>query len=366
MNIISHNFSPLASARMEFRDAADNSPALIWMAGEDGLCNWFNRGWLEFTGRSMAQEIGNGWAEGIYPQDIELSVVQYLKHFKAHESFLLEYRLRRSDGQYRWILDSGSPVFDPKGTFLGYNGVCFDIHERKESENAHNEKLHNLWELEKKRVRNKENQHLEILNALALEKDDATGFHIVRTQAYVRALANRLKLSGHYLDQLSERDIDNLFRAAPLHDIGKMAIPDYILKKSGKLTEEEWSVMQTHARVGEDILNTALKFDDDADDDDVLHTAIEIAGGHHEKWDGTGYPRGLKGLDIPLPARIMALADVYDALVSERVYKSGWSHEDAVKEIVSKRGIHFDPLVVDALIEEQSNFQEIAKKYLDN
>ncbi|MEI8117896.1 MAG: diguanylate cyclase [Methylophilaceae bacterium] len=133
MNNKSNNFPP--SGRIEFCDVADNSPALIWMAGKDGLCNWFNRGWFEFTGRTMEQEIGNGWSEGVHPQDFQRCVDQYLKHFNARDEFLLEYRLRRSDGQYRWILDSGTPVFDPTGLFLGYNGVCFDINERKETEN---------------------------------------------------------------------------------------------------------------------------------------------------------------------------------------------------------------------------------------
>ena len=135
MNLLSKNFRPLVDGRIGFRNVADNSPALIWVAGTDGLCNWFNRGWLEFTGHTMAQELGNGWTEGVHPQDFQPCVDQYLKHFKAHEEFLIEYRLRRSDGQYRWVLDSGTPVFDADSKFLGYNGVCFDIHERKESDN---------------------------------------------------------------------------------------------------------------------------------------------------------------------------------------------------------------------------------------
>ena len=135
MNLLSKNFRPLVDGRIGFRNVADNSPALIWVAGTDGLCNWFNRGWLEFTGHTMAQELGNGWTEGVHPQDFQPCVDQYLQHFKAHEEFIIEYRLRRSDGQYRWILDSGTPVFDADSKFLGYNGVCFDIHERKESDN---------------------------------------------------------------------------------------------------------------------------------------------------------------------------------------------------------------------------------------
>ena len=141
-------------------------------------------------------------------------------------------------------------------------------------------------------------------------------------------------------------------------------LPDSILNKMGRLSDEEWQIIKSHAAIGEAVLSSADI--EVGGDQGVVKKAIQIAGGHHEKWDGTGYPRGLKGNEIPLSARIMALADVYDALVSERVYKSGWSHEDAVKEIVSKKDIHFDPLVVDALIAEQSNFQEIANKYRDN
>jgi len=217
---------------------------------------------------------------------------------------------------------------------------------------------------EKINAQNTEKQMLVTLNALALARDNETGNHIIRTQNYVRSLALRLRQMGHYTKELDDQCIDTLFKAAPLHDIGKVGIPDNILNKMGRLNDEEWEVMKSHASIGETVLSSAdVKSDSDQG---VVQKAIQIAGGHHEKWDGTGYPRGLKGKDIPLSARIMALADVYDALVSERVYKSGWSHEDAVKEIASKSGLHFDPLVVDALMEEQTNFQEIAQKYRDN
>lgn len=131
------SFPPATGTRVEFQDAADNSPALIWLAGTDGLCYWFNKGWLEFTGRTINQEIGNGWTEGVHAEDLPSCIEQYLKHFGAREHFLLEYRLLRHDGQYRWILDSGTPVFDQSGTFIGYNGVCFDVTERKEAEEDH-------------------------------------------------------------------------------------------------------------------------------------------------------------------------------------------------------------------------------------
>ena len=219
-------------------------------------------------------------------------------------------------------------------------------------------------ELANKKAEQIEVQLLSSLNALAMARDNETGNHIIRTQNYVKALALRLRGDGHYTESLTDRSIDVLFKAAPLHDIGKIGIPDHILLKKGVLTGQEWEIMKTHALIGESVLN-APNLDIDADQD-VIVNAIKIAGGHHEKWDGTGYPRGLAGEAIPLPARIMALADMYDALVSERVYKKAWTPEQAIEEIISKRGSHFDPLIVDAFIAEQDAFREIAEKYQDS
>jgi response regulator RpfG family c-di-GMP phosphodiesterase len=247
--------------------------------------------------------------------------------------------------------------------YMSFAGLVTSIEWRKREElifQVHAMKV----ELANKKVEQSELQLLTSLNALAKARDNETGNHIIRTQNYVKELALRLRNDGHYTESLSDKSIDLLFKATPLHDIGKVGIPDNILLKNGPLTDEEWAIMKSHTLIGENVLD-AVEVERDGEAD-LVSVAIKIAGGHHEKWDGTGYPRGLKGNEIPLSARIMALADVYDALVSERVYKSGWDHEDAVKEIVSKSGTHFDPLVVDALIAEQSNFQDIAQKYRDN
>ena len=154
-----------------------------------------------------------------------------------------------------------------------------------------------------------------------------------------------------------------LFLAAPLHDVGKVGIPDKILHKPGPLTLQERLVMKAHTTLGEAILSSA---DSDFAEDDVLKMAVQIAGGHHEKWDGSGYPRSLKGDEIPLAARIMALADVYDALVSARVYKEEWTHEAAVAEIIAGKGAHFDPRVVDAFVAAEAEFRSIADEYRDD
>ncbi len=209
-----------------------------------------------------------------------------------------------------------------------------------------------------------EMQFLETLNSLAKARDGETGNHILRTQHYVKLLAQRLRSSGIYLDQISEEYINALFNSAPLHDIGKIGIPDSILLKKGPLTEEEWTIMKNHSLIGESVMDSA-KMDIGAGSK-IVEIAIKIAGGHHEKWDGSGYPRGLSGQDIPLEARIMALADMYDALVSERPYKKAWTHEKALAEIITKRGNHFDPAVVDAFIAEQEAFREVASNFKDD
>lgn len=205
---------------------------------------------------------------------------------------------------------------------------------------------------------------LHSLNALSMVRDNETGNHILRTKNYVYAIATRLKSLGLYQDELNDEVIAQMVKAAPLHDIGKVGIPDNILKKEGSLTPEEWTIMKTHAALGEQVLQAAKV--KDANHTDVLDVAIKIAGGHHESWDGSGYPRGLSGADIPLAARIMSLADMYDALVSERVYKKKWSHEDACAEILRLKGVRFDPAVVEAFMMEQDHFVSISNKYSDD
>ena len=219
----------------------------------------------------------------------------------------------------------------------------------------------NLWKLTISLHQKLEDNMLSILNSLALARDDETGHHILRTQKYVHVLAIRLKQIGFYGAQLEEVYLDILYKAAPLHDIGKVGIPDQILNKPGRLTVEERNIMMTHAAMGASILEVAK--DKIGNANDVLSVASTMAESHHEKWDGTGYPAGLKGNAIPLSARIMALADVYDALTAVRPYKKAWTHEDASEEIIRNSGIAFDPAVVEAFISEKSYFKRVAEAF---
>lgn len=205
---------------------------------------------------------------------------------------------------------------------------------------------------------------IRALASLAETRDNETGNHIKRTQHYVKILAEALVDHERFAAHLDADTIELLFKSAPLHDIGKVGIPDAILLKPGKLTPDEFEIMKTHADLGRDALMAAAE-GSAPDQIGFLRLACDIAGGHHEKWDGGGYPRGLKGEDIPFAARLMAVADVYDALICKRIYKPAFTHDDAMRMIREGVGTHFDPAVVEALNRCEDAFKEIAARYAD-
>jgi len=203
---------------------------------------------------------------------------------------------------------------------------------------------------------------IRALASLAETRDNETGQHIIRTQHYVRVLADELKMHEKFSDYFDEETIELLFRSAPLHDAGKVGVPDKILLKSGKLTSEEFEEMKKHTTYGRDALRIT---EAELGNDSFLRLASEIAYTHHEKWDGSGYPEKLTGDSIPISGRLMALADVYDALISKRVYKPAFTHEKAYSIILEDRGNHFDPEVVDAFIRREMDFKVIAEEHAD-
>jgi putative two-component system response regulator len=201
------------------------------------------------------------------------------------------------------------------------------------------------------------------LASLAETRDNDTGQHIRRTQHYVRELARALKSHPRFAAFLTDANIEMLYRSAPLHDIGKVGIPDHILLKPGKLTPEEFEIMKTHTTLGWQ----ALEHAEQALESPVgfLQIAKQIALSHQEKWDGSGYPQGLAGDAIPIAARLMALADVYDALVKRRIYKPAFPHERALALIQEGSGQHFDPDVVNAFLQIHERFHAIATEFAD-
>ena len=198
------------------------------------------------------------------------------------------------------------------------------------------------------------------LARLAEYRDQETGFHLERIRSYSRALATALKEHPSFKDKVSEHFIDTIYRSAPLHDIGKVGIPDYILLKPDKLTPKEYEIMKTHTIIGYQTLNSIRE---QYGEMDFLDMGIEITYCHHEKYDGTGYPRGLQGDDIPLSARIVAIADVYDALTSHRIYKKAFPHTISVNTMKLERGKHFDPQVFDVFLSIADQFDTIHKEF---
>lgn len=204
---------------------------------------------------------------------------------------------------------------------------------------------------------------IHALARLAETRDPETGNHLRRTQEYVRTLAQALAGHERFAQYLDPRTIDALAQSAPLHDIGKVGIPDHILLKPDKLTPAEWEIMKTHAKLGSDAIELAER---DAEKPvEFLSIAKQIAHYHHEKWDGSGYPEGLRGETIPIAARLMTLADVFDALICKRVYKPAFPIEQARDMILQGSGSHFDPDVVAAFVAQFATFKAIADAYAD-
>jgi putative two-component system response regulator len=195
-------------------------------------------------------------------------------------------------------------------------------------------------------------------------RDPETGNHLRRTQGYIYALAIQLKGHPHFVDFLTDQNIQALVKSAPLHDIGKIRIPAHILFKPDKLTIEEWEIMKTHSKLGFDAIEKAEHGTDYPLE--FLKIAKDIAHYHHEKWDGSGYPEGLAGEAIPIPARLMALADVFDALITKRIYKAPFPFQQAVAIIYEGRNNHFDPAIVDAFLAGLQEFEAVSVRHADS
>lgn len=204
---------------------------------------------------------------------------------------------------------------------------------------------------------------IRALARLAETRDNETGNHILRTQYYVQALATRASRHPRFAAELDPQSILLISKSAPLHDIGKVGIPDHVLLKAGKLTPEEWEVMKTHAAIGADAIRRAEA--DTLESVRFLDYAKQVARHHHERWDGSGYPDGLTGDAIPLAARLMAVVDVFDALISKRVYKQAFSFDEARQIMASQGGKHFDPDLLSAFLEGYDEFCDIARQHPD-
>jgi putative two-component system response regulator len=218
----------------------------------------------------------------------------------------------------------------------------------------YNNNLQGMVEAKTKTVVKLQNKILQAMSELVEGRDSVTGNHIERTIHCLTILLNAVKNSEMYIEQVKSWNIELLLRSSQLHDIGKIGISDSILKKPGKLTEDEFNVMKEHVAIGVGFIE---KLDDGEDDSNFLRYARIFAEYHHEKWNGSGYPKGLAGEDIPLLGRLMAIADVYEALTSVRPYKKAFSHEEAVRIILESGGTHFDPALITLFEQSADQFQ---------
>jgi len=204
-----------------------------------------------------------------------------------------------------------------------------------------------------------QNSIVSVLANIVESRDKDTGGHIERTSAYIKILLNEMRRRGVYTDVISTWDTDKIIASARMHDLGKISVADLIVNKPGKLTEEEFAVMKTHAKEGEQIIDRIIA---QTGDGEFLRNARLFAGSHHERWDGNGYPYMLKGEEIPLQGRIMAIVDVYDALVSERPYKKAFTDEEAVQIIMENAGTHYDPKIAEIFFDVRELFKEVRAK----
>ena len=291
-------------------------------------------------------------SERLFP---ELDFNELSKVLRKNGKWQNEISARNESGNQWTAALSMLPIYDEAHTIFAYVLIASDKTEIRQVQTAL------INSLEKTNLA----QEAVIFGMarLAEYRDKDTGYHLERMRNYCKFLAEALQQHPPYRDQISQKFIDMLYRAAPLHDIGKVGIPDSILLKSEKLSEEEYRIMCSHTTIGYETLSSIRQ---QYGEMDFLDMGIEITWSHHERYDGKGYPRGLKGEEIPLSAQIVAIADVYDALTSKRCYKKAFSHQASVNTIKMQRGKHFSPDLLDIFLTVADQFDEIRRTFLDS
>ena len=295
----------------------------------------------------------------IHPDDIPLVNEITRKLMVTHDSWMDRYRIVMPDGSIRWVHVRMYSEFDKDGHATRSYGTMQDITALKEVEDKLEKYSKSLEQMVTEKVKETSEAQMATLFALvklAESRDDETGAHIERTASFCRLLAEKARALPAYADIITDEYLTAIYRASPLHDIGKVGISDLILLKPGKLTPEEFTIMKTHVEIGFQTLKSVDKrFMNNA----FIQMGLDITRYHHEKWDGSGYLAELKGEDIPLSARIMALSDVYDALRSKRVYKPAYTHEKSMEIIEEGRGTHFDPTLTDLFLAHNKEFEAL-------
>lgn len=295
----------------------------------------------------------------VHPEDLAKVKLRYEKIFTIDKPWTTSYRLIMRDARIKWVQLRFNPEIDSEGKVFHCYGTIQDITAMKKVEEElakYNMQLEALVEAKVQEISAAQMATIYALVKLAESRDEDTGTHIERTASFCRFLSKKAKAVSPYAEQMNEKFIETIYKAAPLHDIGKVGIPDNILLKPAKLTEEEFAKMKTHVVIG---YNTLAEVGQQHEQNEFIKMGMDIARYHHEKWNGSGYMEGLAGEAIPLSARIMALADVYDALRSKRIYKEAFSHEKTCEIIQQGKGIHFDPRLVEIFIDSHEEFRQL-------
>ena len=293
----------------------------------------------------------------VHPEDMEQVTQLFKEMFAIQKPWSTQYRLLMKDGSIKWVHVRFYTKNNTNGVVSHFYGTIQDITETKKVEDELEKYSHRLEHLVDEKVQEISASQMATIYALiklSESRDDDTGAHIERTSSFCRLLAEKARSVREYSKEITDAFMETIYKASPLHDIGKVGIPDKILMKPGKLNDEEFAVMKTHVQLGYD---TLAKVGQQYDRNSFLKMGMDIALYHHEKWDGSGYNKGIKGDEIPLSARIMAISDVYDALRSKRVYKDAYSHEKSVEIISSSKGSHFDPILTDIFIQYNGEFK---------
>ena len=335
-----------------FRDAIESTEDGLIILDMEGIIVEVNPGFEKMSGlekRQILQKHLSVLQEGFLPNLDFLEIQNILTIEGQWEE---EIKGTRADGETVISSSSFFSIKNETGNVFAYAALIKDVSKLRGVENALIESLENTTLAQEAIIFG--------LAKLAEFRDRETGFHLERIRGYSRILAEELAKFPNFQKEVNDKFIDTLYRTAPLHDIGKVGIPDHILLKKGELTEEEHEIIKTHTTIGFQTLSSIRQ---QYGDMDFLNMGMEITYCHHERWDGNGYPRGLKGPEIPLSAKIVAIADVYDALTTSRVYKNAFSHKESLQIMSYEKGKHFAPMLFDVFFSVENQFDNIRKQY---
>ncbi|HHO75856.1 MAG TPA: PAS domain S-box protein [Deltaproteobacteria bacterium] len=344
---VERRMKDLEESEVRYRELYENIIDIVLLIDRNAKILMANPRFYEAIGIPLSQKIEFSFMNLVSDPDITL-IERMISRLAIEQSVKdFQFRIKNRTGKV-FDVECNAKCIYKDGDLVGFQMVIRDITVRKKLE----QDLIDSY----KNVQSARNATILGLAKLAEYRDADTGAHLERIREYSRVLAVELSKNPSYANYITADYVEDIYNSSILHDIGKVGIPDTILLKPGRLTLEEFEVVKRHSSLGGEALKAV---EAKIDGQSFLSLGKEIAFYHHEKWDGSGYPLGLKGEQIPLSARIVALADVYDALTSKRVYKEAYSHEKAMEIIVNERGTHFDPDVTDAFIALAEDFQAI-------